>query len=67
VVEARDRFAPALADMSLRTGASKANFVLAEPGGDDRALQEGLISRDFPMRPGSDLVGHLRITIGRAT
>ena len=43
--------------------------MLAEPGGDDRAWQEGLIRRGFPMRPGSDfgLAGRLRITVGRAT
>ena len=66
VVRARERFARALADMSIRTWPSQANFVLAEPGGDDRAWQAGLIGRGFLVRPGSDfgLAGHLRITVG---
>jgi histidinol-phosphate aminotransferase len=66
VALARDRFARALADLGIRTWPSQANFILAEPGGDDLAWQEGLIRRGFLVRPGSDfgLPGHLRITVG---
>lgn len=66
VVEARERFAKALAEIGIPSWPSSANFVLAEPGGDDGAWYEGLVRRGFLVRPGSEfgLPGHLRITIG---
>jgi histidinol-phosphate aminotransferase len=66
VVAARERFARALAGIGIPSWPSQANFVLAEPGGDDRAWQEALLRRGFLVRPGSDfgLPGHLRITVG---
>jgi histidinol-phosphate aminotransferase len=66
VVAAREAFAAALRDIGIPSWPSQANFVLAEPGGDDHAWYEGLLRRGFLVRPGSEfgLGGHLRITIG---
>jgi histidinol-phosphate aminotransferase len=66
VVAAREAFAAALRDIGIPSWPSQANFVLAEPGGDDHAWYEGLLRRGFLVRPGSEfgLRGHLRITIG---
>ncbi|HKA96545.1 MAG TPA: histidinol-phosphate transaminase [Streptosporangiaceae bacterium] len=66
VVAARDRFARALAGIGIPSWPSQANFVLAEPGGDDLPWYEGLVRRGFLVRAGSEfgLPGHLRITVG---
>jgi histidinol-phosphate aminotransferase len=66
VVAAREAFVSALAGLGIPSWPSHANFVLAEPGGDDAAWFEGLVRRGFLVRPGSEfgLAGHLRITIG---
>lgn len=66
VVAARDAFAATLAHHGVACAPSQANFVLAEPGGDDLALFEGLVRRGFLVRPGQEfgLSGHVRITIG---
>jgi histidinol-phosphate aminotransferase len=66
VVAARESFASAIAALGIPSWPSKANFLLAEPGGDDAAWYEGLVRRGFLVRQGSEfgLAGHLRITIG---
>lgn len=66
VVAAREIFAAALWEMEIPSWPSAANFVLAEPGGDDPDWYEGLLRRGFLVRRGSGfgLPGHLRITIG---
>ncbi len=66
VVAARDGFAMKLGELGIPSWPSQANFVLANPGGDDRRWYEGLLRRGFLVRPGSEfgLAGHLRITIG---
>ena len=66
VVAARDRFAGALAGIGIPSWPSQANFVLAEPGGEDLSWYEGLVRRGFLVRAGSEfgLPGHLRITVG---
>jgi histidinol-phosphate aminotransferase len=66
VVAARQAFASSLAELGIPSWPSQANFVLAEPGGDDVAWYEGLVRRRFLVRPGSEfgLAGHLRITVG---
>ncbi len=66
VATARDAFAAALTEVGISTWPSQANFVLANPGGDDQLWYEGLLRRGFLVRPGSEygLHGHLRITIG---
>jgi histidinol-phosphate aminotransferase len=66
VVAARDGFAARLAELGILSWPSLANFVLANPGGDDRQWYEGLLRRGFLVRPGSEfgLEGHLRITVG---
>jgi histidinol-phosphate aminotransferase len=68
VVAARDGFAQQLEAMGISTWPSQANFVLANPGGDDRRWYEGLLRRGFLVRPGFEygLHGHLRITVGPA-
>lgn len=68
VVAARDGFAARLRELGIASWPSAANFVLAEPGGDDLEWYEGLLRRGFLVRPGSEygLNGHLRITIGPA-
>src|SRR5262249_58892383 len=66
VVAARDRFARGLAGLGIPSWPSQANFVLAEPGGDDVWWYEGLARRGFLVRAGSEfgLRGHLRVTVG---
>jgi histidinol-phosphate aminotransferase len=66
VVAAREAFASAIASLGIPSWPSHANFLLAEPGGDDATWYEGLVRRGFLVRPGSEfgLGGHLRITIG---
>jgi len=66
VVAARDGFAAKLAALAIPTWPSQANFVLANPGGDDGRWYEGLVRRGFLVRRGSEfgLEGHLRITVG---
>jgi len=66
VAAARDAFAAALTEIGISNWPSHANFVLANPGGDDHLWYEGLLRRGFLVRPGSEygLRGHLRITIG---
>jgi histidinol-phosphate aminotransferase len=66
VVGARDEFAAALHRMGIPSWRSKANFILAHPGGDDLEWYEALLKRGYLVRPGSEygLDGHLRITIG---
>ena len=66
VVAAREAFALAISALGIPSWRSHANFLLAEPGGDDVAWYEGLVRRRFLVRPGSEfgLAGHLRITIG---
>ncbi|MHB1508416.1 MAG: pyridoxal phosphate-dependent aminotransferase [Acidimicrobiales bacterium] len=66
VIEARTMLAAELAALGIPSWPSKANFILAEPGGDDLSWYEGLVRRGFLVRPGSEfgLEGHLRITIG---
>ena len=66
VVASRDAFAAALTELGISSWPSQANFVLANPGGDDQLWYEALIRRGFLVRPGSEfgLRGHLRITIG---
>jgi histidinol-phosphate aminotransferase len=66
VVAAREGFAKALAGIGVPSWPSQANFVLAEPGGDDLSWYEGLVRRGFLVRAGSEfgLAGHLRITVG---
>jgi len=66
VVGAREGFVAAIAELGIASWRSQANFVLAEPGGDDLAWYEGLVRRGFLVRPGCEfgLAGHLRITIG---
>lgn len=66
VVAARDGFAAELAALAIPTWPSQANFVLANPGGDDGRWYEGLVRRGFLVRRGSEfgLEGHLRITVG---
>jgi len=68
VVAARDGFAATLAELGIPSWPSQANFVLANPGGNDRHWYEGLLRRGFLVRPGSEfgLEGHLRITGGPA-
>jgi histidinol-phosphate aminotransferase len=52
----------------IRVFPSQANFVLADVGVDDRALEERLIRRGFLIRAGSefDLNGLVRVTVGPA-
>ena len=66
VVASREWFAAELRQMGIPVCRSEANFVLAQPGGDDLAWYEHLLRRGFLVRPGSEfkLPGHLRITIG---
>jgi histidinol-phosphate aminotransferase len=66
VAASREAFAAALTDIGISNWPSHANFVLANPGGDDHLWYEGLLRRGFLVRPGSEygLRGHLRITIG---
>ena len=66
VVAARDGFAAKLGELGIPSWPSQANFVLANPGGDDHQWYEGLLRRGFLVRPGSEygLGGHLRITVG---
>lgn len=66
VAAARDQLEKSLLELAIPSWPSQANFVLAEPGGDDAAWYEGLIRRGFLVRPGSEfgLPGHLRITVG---
>jgi histidinol-phosphate aminotransferase len=66
VVAAREGFAARLAELGVSSWPSQANFVLANPGGDDRQWYEALLRRGFLVRPGSEygLEGHLRITVG---
>ena len=66
VVAARDGFAARLGELGIPCWPSQANFVLANPGGDDLRWYEGLLRRGFLVRPGSEfgLEGHLRITVG---
>ena len=66
VVSARDGFAEQLDAIGISTWPSQANFVLANPGGDDRRWYEGLLRRGYLIRPGSEfgLAGHVRITVG---
>jgi histidinol-phosphate aminotransferase len=68
VVAARDQFAAELHRMGIPSWRSKANFILAHPGGDDLQWYEGLLKRGYLVRSGSEygLDGHLRITIGPA-
>ena len=66
VVAARDGFAAKLGELGISSWPSQANFVLANPGGDDGRWYEGLVRRGFLVRRGSEfgLEGHLRITVG---
>ena len=66
VVAAREEFAASLAAIGIQSAPSQANFILAEPGGDDLRWYEELLRRGYLLRPGSEygLKGHLRITIG---
>src|SRR5262249_57447541 len=63
---ARDWYAKALTGIGIPSWPSQANFVLAEPGGEDLSWYEGLVRRGFLVRAGSEfgLPGHLRITVG---
>jgi histidinol-phosphate aminotransferase len=66
VVDAREKFARALAGAGIESQPSQANFILARPGGNDLEWYEGLLRHGFLVRPGSEfgLDGHLRITVG---
>ncbi|MGH9304297.1 MAG: pyridoxal phosphate-dependent aminotransferase [Acidimicrobiales bacterium] len=66
VVAARDAFVESLAELGIECVSSRANFVLARPGGDDEAWRDGLVRRGYLVRAGTDfgLIGHLRVTIG---
>ncbi len=65
VVGARESFAAALAEVGIPSHPSQANFVFANPGGDDQQWYEALLGRGYLVRRGSEygLRGHLRITI----
>ena len=66
VVQARDGFAIELRQLGIESWPSRANFVLANVGGDDARWTEALLRRGYLVRPGSEygLGGHLRITVG---
>jgi histidinol-phosphate aminotransferase len=66
VVDAREKFAGALARAGIEALPSQANFILAHPGGNDLEWYEGLLRHGFLVRPGTEfgLHGHLRITVG---
>lgn len=66
VVAAREALAADLKELGISSWPSQSNFLLANPGGDDRQWYERLLKRGFLVRRGSEygLSGHLRITIG---
>jgi len=66
VVAAREAFKRRLEASGFDARPSQANFVLVDMGLDDLAVFEGMVSRGFLIRPGSEfgLGGRVRITIG---